>query len=162
MHIIATMNKAHMARNWCLAYTKNGAQLHLYYIRLYTFCVMASRKRRRECLRIETNCRSTTAKEALGRRLLTVQQLLTPSGKSLIDNETLLNALFDVVEKFALTSYRSCVQEDEPPTRSFQRSNGKTTNVIVIITIHSFLPSFFSSRYVHWRLLHRGQQAVHV
>ena len=161
MHIIATMNKAHMARNWRLAYTKKGAQLHLYYVRLYTFCVMASRKRRRERLRIETSCRSTTAKEALGRRLLTVRQLLTPSGKSLIDNETLLNALFDVVEKkFPSTSSHSCVQEDEPPTRSFQRSNGKTMNVIVLF-IPSFLPSF-SSRYVHWRLLHRGQQAVHV
>ena len=85
MHIIATMNKAHMARNWRLAYTKKGAQLHLYYVRLYTFCVMASRKRRREGLRIETSCRSTTAKEALGRRFLTVRQLLTPSGKSLIE-----------------------------------------------------------------------------
>ena len=51
-------------------------------------------------------------------------------------------------EKFVSTSYRSCVQEDEPPTRSFQRSNGKTMNVIVIITIHpSFLPFFLPGMY---------------
>ena len=48
--------------------------------------------------RIETKCETESEKEALGRRLERVRQLLTPSGAHQIDNGTLLNAMCGFVE----------------------------------------------------------------
>ena len=44
-------------------------------------------------------------KEALGRRLDRVRQLLTPPGTRTIDNETLLNAMCDIAERERLDAF---------------------------------------------------------
>ena len=49
--------------------------------------------------RIETECETEAEKEALARRLDRVRQLLTPPGSRGIDNGTMLNAMFDIVER---------------------------------------------------------------
>ena len=49
--------------------------------------------------RIETDCKTEAEKEALSRRLDSIRQLLTPEGSRSIDNSTLLNAMFDIVER---------------------------------------------------------------
>ena len=48
---------------------------------------------------IETECENEAEKEVLGRLLDCVRQLLIPSGTHTIDNGTLLNAMFDIVER---------------------------------------------------------------
>ena len=52
--------------------------------------------------RIETECKIEAEKEALAQRLDRVRQLLTPPGSRGIDNGTLLNGMFDIVEREAV------------------------------------------------------------
>ena len=47
---------------------------------------------------IETECETEAEKKALARRLDRIRRLLTPDGSHLID-ETLLNAVFNIVER---------------------------------------------------------------
>ena len=48
--------------------------------------------------RIETEC-ETEAEEALARRLQRMRELLSPDGSRLIDNGSLLNTMFNIVER---------------------------------------------------------------
>ena len=79
--------------------------------------------------RIETECESEAEKEALARRLDHVHQLLTPPGSRGIDNGTMLNAMFDIVEREALegapASRPHMASEGQPLTQSFMRNSGE-------------------------------------
>ena len=77
--------------------------------------------------RIETECETEAEKEALGRRLDRVRQLMTPPGSRAIDNGTLLNAMFDIVEREAGSVSRPHVaSEEQPVTQSFMRNSGES------------------------------------
>ena len=76
--------------------------------------------------RIETECENEAEKEALGRRFDRMRQLLTPSGAHTIDNGTLLNAMFDIVERDAgRRSPLHDVSDEATVTQSFMRSSGE-------------------------------------
>lgn len=49
--------------------------------------------------RIETECESEAEKDALAGRLQRVRELLSPGGSRHLDNASLLNAMFDIVER---------------------------------------------------------------
>ena len=80
---------------------------------------------------LETECETESEKEALGRRLDRVRQLLTPPGARTIDNGTLLNTMCDIVEREAGRSSPATrdVSDEHPVTQSFMRSSGKLLNV---------------------------------
>ena len=83
---------------------------------------------RRIRYRIEAECESEAGKDALGRRFERVRQLLNPGRSRVIDNETLLNTMFDVIEQAVEPT--SCHQSDEqelhvPTTHSFMKNSGK-------------------------------------
>ena len=78
--------------------------------------------------RIETDCETEAEKEALARRLDRVRRLLTPPGRRLLDNEALLNSMFDVVERHVNAPSGSpslTALAEEPITKSFMRNSGK-------------------------------------
>ena len=75
--------------------------------------------------RIETDCETEAEKEALSRRLDRVRLLLTPPGRRPVDNETLLNAMFDIVEHHVEAPPSHTTSEEEPLTKSFLRNSGK-------------------------------------
>ena len=49
--------------------------------------------------RIETECETEAEKEAFSRRFQRMRELLSPSGSVLVDNGTILNVMFDIVER---------------------------------------------------------------
>jgi len=80
--------------------------------------------------RIETECETEAEKEALAARLHRIRQLLTPPGRRPIDNGTLLNAMFDMVEREAgqlpsSSSTHCTAHAEEALTKSFMRSSGE-------------------------------------
>ena len=78
--------------------------------------------------RIETDCETEAEKEALARRLDRVRRLLTPPGRRILDNEALLNSMFDVVERHVNAPSGSpslTALAEEPITKSFMRNSGK-------------------------------------
>ena len=89
---------------------------------------MASTQKRSRPLRIrhriETECETEAEKEALTRRLQRVRELLSPDGSRLIDNGTLLNAAFGIVER----EYTGRTTSVQPTTLSpsMMRNSGKT------------------------------------
>ena len=85
--------------------------------------------------RLETECETESEKEALGRRLDRVRQLLTPPGVRTIDNGALLNAMCDLVEREVGRSSPAThdVSEDQPITQSFMRSSG---TLLVLIDVY--------------------------
>ena len=58
-------------------------------------------------------------KEALAGRLDRVCRLLMPRGHRLIDNVTLLNTMFDIVERYLEALPSHTTSEEEPLTKSF-------------------------------------------
>ena len=48
---------------------------------------------------IETECETEAEKEAFSRRFQRMRELLSPRGSVLVDNGTILNAMFDIVER---------------------------------------------------------------
>ena len=78
-------------------------------------------------LRIEAECETEAARDALAIRLSHVRELLTPPGSRRMDNETLLNSMFDIVEKTVQRSEsRQTTLAAQPLTQSFMRNSGKT------------------------------------
>ena len=78
--------------------------------------------------RIETDCETEAEKEALAIRLDRVRRLLTPPGRRLLDNEALLNSMFDVVERHVNAPSGSptpTALAEEPITKSLMRNSGK-------------------------------------
>ncbi len=76
--------------------------------------------------RIETECETEAEKDALASRLDRMRELLSSHGSRLIDNGTLLNAMFNIVERE--------VERDSTPrptagpvnlSPSMMRNNGK-------------------------------------
>ena len=57
--------------------------------------------------RIETECETEAEKESLARRLDRIRQLLTPPGSRGIDNGTMLNAMYDIMEREAVLPART-------------------------------------------------------
>ena len=75
--------------------------------------------------RIETECETEAEKEALGRRLDRVRQLLSP-GTRVIDNGTLLNAMFDIVEReLSGPTPQPVAANEQPVTQSLMKSSGE-------------------------------------
>ena len=78
--------------------------------------------------RIETECKIEAEKEALAQRLDRVHQLLTPPGSRGIDNGTLLNGMFDIVEREPVkgtpASYPHMASEGQPLMQSFIKNSG--------------------------------------
>ena len=72
---------------------------------------------------METECGTKAKKEALARRLDRIRQLLTLDGSYLIDNGTLLNALFDNVEQ--VTEHGPSVVSTMNLCLSMLRNSGK-------------------------------------
>ena len=93
---------------------------------------MASKTKhsRPNCIRhwIEKECKTKAEKEALAQRLDRVRQLLTPPGSRGIDNGTLLNDMFDIVEREAVEGApASCphmASEGQPLMQSFIKNSG--------------------------------------
>ena len=85
--------------------------------------------------RIETECETEAEKEALAGRLDRVRRILTPRGRRLIDNETLLNAMFDIVERHVEAPPSHTTSEEEPLTKSFLRNSGKNLYIMEIVGI---------------------------
>ena len=87
--------------------------------------------------RIETECETEAEKEALARRLDRVRQLLTPPGSRGIDNGTMLNAMFDIVEREAVegapASRPHMASEGQPLTQSFMRNSGEKVEDTYIV-----------------------------
>ena len=88
---------------------------------------LAKRSRpRRIRHRIETECETEAAKEALVHRLERIKQLLSPPGSRAIDNCTLLNAMFDIVEAAVEPGPTPDVaSEEQPVTQSLMRNCGE-------------------------------------
>ena len=113
--------------------------------------------------RIETECETEVEKEALARRLQRMRELLSPDGSCLIDNGTLLNAMFNIVE----WEYTGLPTAAQPATLSpsMMRNSGKSVagSVLVIkdsgkhqITVY-IVALFY--RHIHRR---GWQQTVHM
>ena len=105
--------------------------------------------------RIETECETEAEKEALARRLDRVRQLLTPPGSRGIDNGTMLNAMFDIVEREAVegapASRPHMASEGQPLTQSFMRNSGeKVEDTYIVATKAS--SSITCARYKMYKL----------
>ena len=82
-----------------------------------------------QCIRhrIETECDTEAEKEALARRLSRVRQLLSPNGRTVIDNGTLLNAIFDLVEKdFSWQLPSTAPVHEEVQGQSFMKDSSES------------------------------------
>ena len=60
---------------------------------------MAANAKRLAPQRIRHTIETEAAKEALAQRLSLVSELLTPFGSHLVDQATMLNSMFDIVER---------------------------------------------------------------
>ena len=73
--------------------------------------------------RIESECETEAEKDALLVRLQRVRELLSPSSSCLMDNGTLLHAMFDIVEREIAGPPRD--EPEESTARSMMRNSGK-------------------------------------
>ena len=105
--------------------------------------------------RIETECETEAEKEALARRLDRVRQLLTPPGSRGIDNGTMLNAMFDIVEREAVegapASRPHMASEGQPLTQSFMRNSGENVEDTYTVATKA-ISSITCARYKMYKL----------
>ena len=107
--------------------------------------------------RIETECETEAEKDALAGRLHRMRELLSSDGSGLIDNGSLLNAMFDIVERVVTEQATAAAPATLSP--SMMRNSGKTlpcSSFLVIRvmldcdSIHNMATSD-SPRHVHRR-----------
>jgi len=83
----------------------------------------------RICHRIETDCETEAEKEALSIRLQQMRELLSTDGSRLMDNGTLLHAMFDIVKRevagVATEATEATEAEGSSVSRSMMRNSGK-------------------------------------
>ena len=73
--------------------------------------------------RIETECETEAEKDALAGRLQRMRELLFPDGSGSIDNSSLLNAMFDIVEREV--AGRTTAASTASLSPSMMRNSGK-------------------------------------
>ena len=78
---------------------------------------------------IETDCETEAEKEALSIRLQRMRELLSTDGSRLMDNGTLLHAIFDIVERevagVATEASKATEAEGSSVSSSMMRNSGK-------------------------------------
>lgn len=79
--------------------------------------------------RIETECETEAEKGALATRLQRMRELLTPESSRLVDNGTLLNAMFDIVERQFTGVPSTALTTNLSP--SMMRNSGKALSCAV-------------------------------
>ena len=105
--------------------------------------------------RIETECETEAEKDALSVRLQRMRELLSPDSSRLMDNGTLLHAMFDIVEREI-----AGVPRDIPETsasRSMMRNSGKTLFCVGYIK-HKAVGQF--AQYLHYIGMYHGDEDV--
>ena len=103
-----------------------------------------SRKRARVRYSLEINFCYEAEREAFVKRLADIRQSLSPPG-SVLDNSTLMSALFDAADKG-----QGPFQSAQPVAgRSFLRNSGKLANYSMLSSIANCI--CFNGRSVYWR-----------
>ena len=89
---------------------------------------MATGRKRPPRYTFDVHFTSEEEKQAFTARLKSVRELLTPAGSRPIDNCSLFNAFFDAVEGASQSTSES---SNEQSVKSFMRSNGKSTPLVL-------------------------------